>query len=110
MLKNAYFLEKLKNCFSVTSAYYYSFVMFISRGKCVLLPSKKNKILRNYSKICSVFASTAAFSPIFTSNSVLFVDSGCKNMSCPRVQGTLATPLLPTCAKCPLPQVRADAL
>jgi len=28
----------------VTSAYYYSFVEFISSTKCVLLPSKENKI------------------------------------------------------------------
>jgi len=29
----------------------------------------------------------------FTSNSVAFVDRGRKNISCPRAQGTLATPL-----------------
>jgi len=29
----------------VTSAYYYSFIKLISRGKCILLPSKKNKII-----------------------------------------------------------------
>jgi len=31
-----------------------------------------------------------------TSNSVIFVDGGRKNISCPRAQGTLATPLLNT--------------
>jgi len=30
----------------------------------------------------------------FILNSVIFVDEGRKNISCPRVQGTLATPLL----------------
>jgi len=30
----------------------------------------------------------------FTSNSVVFVDEVRKNISCPRAQGTLATPLL----------------
>jgi len=55
MLKNAYFLEKTAKLFSasgapppdlriVTSSYYYSFIKFISRGKCILLPLKKNKI------------------------------------------------------------------
>jgi len=62
MLKNAYFLEKtVKNRLSVgapppnprllpesvpvvTSAYYYSFVDFVLSLKCVLLPSKNNKI------------------------------------------------------------------
>jgi len=29
----------------------------------------------------------------FTSNSEVFVDRGCKNISCSRAQGTLATPL-----------------
>jgi len=32
-------------------------------------------------------------SNFFTSNSVVFVDRGGKNISCPRVQDTLATPL-----------------
>jgi len=45
---------------------------------------KKN----NYSK-WSAFAFTEAFPPIFTSNSVVFVDDGRKNVSCPRAQGTL---------------------
>jgi len=34
------------------------------------------------------------FAPIFfTSKSIVFVDGGRKNISCPRAKGTLATPL-----------------
>jgi len=39
------------------------------------------------------FASSALLHLFFTSNSVVFVDGGCKNISCPMAQGTLATPL-----------------
>jgi len=49
---------------------------------------KKN----SYSK-CSVFASSVLLYLFLTSNSVVFVDGGRKNISCPRAQGTLATPL-----------------
>jgi len=41
--------------------------------------------------------STSAFAFLhlfFTSNSVVFVNGGRKNVSCPRAQGTLATPLV----------------
>jgi len=48
--------------------------------------------LNNYSK-CSVFASFSVLRPFFTSNLVVFVDRGRKVIPCPRVQGTLATPL-----------------
>jgi len=39
------------------------------------------------------FASSALLQLFFNSNSVSFVEGGCKNISCPRAQGTLATPL-----------------
>jgi len=42
----------------VTSAYYYSFVEFISSAKSVYFPHKKNKITTVKFK-CSVFASSA---------------------------------------------------
>jgi len=37
------------------------------------------------------FASSALLHPFFTSNFVVFVDRGRKNISCPRAQGILAT-------------------
>jgi len=47
----------------------------------------------NYSK-CSVFASSALLHLFFLNlNSVSFVEGGRKNISYPRAQGTLATPL-----------------
>jgi len=46
----------------------------------------------NYYK-CSAFASFALLHLFFNSNSVSFVEGGHKNISCPRAQGTLATPL-----------------
>jgi len=46
----------------------------------------------NYSK-CSAFASFAIFAPIFTLNSVVFVDRERKNIFFSRAHGTLATPL-----------------
>jgi len=46
----------------------------------------------------SHFASSKFLHLFFTSNSVVFVDWGLKNVSCPRVQGTLATPLLIRCS------------
>jgi len=109
MLKNAYFLEKdVKNRLSVggsapespfafggwglrspppdprvvTPAYYYNFVKFISNTKFGLLPSKRTN-----------FASSKFLQLFFISNSVVFVDKGRKNISWPRAQGTLATPL-----------------
>jgi len=42
---------------------------------------------------CSAFTSSAAFALIFHFK-LVFVDGGRKNISCPRAQGTLATPLL----------------
>jgi len=46
----------------------------------------------NYSKY-SAFASSALLHLFFNSNSVSFAEEGRKNISCPRAQGTLATPL-----------------
>jgi len=48
----------------------------------------------SYSK-CSTIASSALFHLFFNSNFVSFVEGGRKNISCPRAQGTLATPLAP---------------
>jgi len=39
------------------------------------------------------FTSSSLLHLFFTSNSVVFVDKGRKSISCPRAQGTLATPL-----------------
>jgi len=46
----------------------------------------------NYSK-CSAFASSALLHLFFNTNFVSFVEGGRKNISCPKAQGTLATPL-----------------
>jgi len=56
------------------------------------IPLKKEP--SNYSKY-SAFASFALLHLFFNSNSVNFVEGGGrrKNISCPRAQGTLATPL-----------------
>jgi len=48
---------------------------------------------QNYYSKCFVFASSALLHLFFTSNSVVFIDRGRKNISCPRAQDTLATPL-----------------
>jgi len=57
------------------------------------IPLKKKP--SNYNK-CSAFASYALLHLSFNSNSVNFIEGGRKNISCPRAQGTLATPLTPT--------------
>jgi len=54
------------------------------------IPLKKET--RNCSK-CSAFASSVLLHLYFNLNSVIFVEGGRKNISCPRAQGTLATPL-----------------
>jgi len=94
MLKNACFLEKIvKNRLCVGGsapepplppdprivilAYYYNFVKFIFSTKCSLLSLSKEQFLQLF----------------FTSNSIVFVDRGRKNIFCPRAQDTLATPL-----------------
>jgi len=40
---------------------------------------------------CSSFSSFTLLHLFFTSNTVIFVDVGGRNISCPRAQGTLAT-------------------
>jgi len=45
-------------------------------------------------KVLSAFASFALLHLFFNSNSVTFVEGGRKNISCPRAQGTLVTPLV----------------
>jgi len=57
----------------------------------LFVPFKKEP--SNYSK-CSAFAPFAVLHLFFNSNSVSFVNGGRKNISCPRAQGTLATPLV----------------
>jgi len=54
----------------------------------IILKKEQN----NYSK-CFAFVSSALFIYFLTSNSVLFIDKGRKNISCPGAQGTLPTPL-----------------
>jgi len=51
------------------------------------------KQISNYCK-CSAFASSALLHLSFYSNPVSFVEGERKNISCPRAQGTLATPLV----------------
>jgi len=97
MLKNAFFskirlsaptIPRLPQTPRVVIfAYYYSIVEM----RFITFKKEQN----NYSK-CSVFASSALFHLVFISNSILFVDRGLKNISCPRAQGTLATPLFVT--------------
>jgi len=61
----------------ITPAYNCNSVGFINSAKCVLLPSKKNKVnilLLLLLKLSHLF---------FISNSVVFVDWGRKNISCP---------------------------
>jgi len=50
-------------------------------------------ILTKQLQLCSTFASSALLRLFFTSNSAVFDEEGCKNISCPRAQGTLATSL-----------------
>jgi len=71
----------------VTLTYYYNFVEFVSSDKCVLLPSKKNKIAREM--FCLCFFCT--FAPKF--HLVVFVDWGRKNILVPgrRVTQLFAT-------------------
>jgi len=72
------------------SAYYYNVIEFDFSVK-IRFSSLKNGP-NNY-RICSTFASSAVLHLFFTSNSVDFVDGGRKNVSYPRAQGILATPL-----------------
>jgi len=101
MLKNAYFLEKTIKIVSssgdpppdprvVTPVYYCNFVEFISSGKCILFRSKKKQVTT--ANVLPLLLSHF-FTYFFYSNSVSFVEEGHKNISCPRSQGTLATPL-----------------
>jgi len=77
----------------VTPACYCNFGEFASCAKCVLLFSKRNKV----TTVNALFLLLPHFLHLFfTSNSVVLLTRGaCKNISCPKVQGTLATPLLP---------------
>jgi len=54
------------------------------------IPLKKEP--SNYNK-CSAFASSALLHLSFNLNSVSFIEGGRKNISCLRVEGTLAMPL-----------------
>jgi len=66
------------------------FVEFVSSAKCVLFRSKKNQVT-TANILLLLFPSLLHH--FFNSNSVSFVERGRKNISCPRAQGTLATPL-----------------
>jgi len=116
MLKNEYFLEKtVKNCLSVgpapepsfasggwwlrsqTPAFLLSLIVTALSSTFLALnmfysPQKEQNC---YSK-CSVFVSSILLHLFFISNSVIFIERGRKYISCPRAQGTLATPLLLT--------------
>jgi len=75
----------------VTPTNYYYFDVFNS--KCVSLPSKDNKITPVH-HTCSAFTCSALLHLFFSSNSAVFMTRGRKNISCPRAQCTLATPLI----------------
>jgi len=112
MLKNTYFYEKCKNRLGVggfdpetplasgvwgqspqTSTLLLQPIVTTLSSSFLALNAfyylKKNN---NCSK-CSAFASFALLHLFFTSNSVVFVDRGRKNVSCSRAQSKLATPL-----------------
>jgi len=78
----------------VTPTYCYNYVEFVFGAKCVLLRLKKhnsytvNVLLLLLPHFCTLL-----------SYSVVFVDGWSKNISCPRAQGTLATPLFNDQAK-----------
>jgi len=94
MLKNAYFLEKdVKNRFSVGSSAprpprcYSRLLLQLCQSSFLALKAVY------YLQQRINFASSKFLQLFFTSNSVVFVGRGRKNISCPRAQGTLATPL-----------------
>jgi len=74
----------------VTPAYYYNFVGFVSSAKCILFSSKKKQVTT--ANILPLLL--PHFAPIFSFKLCKFCWRGYKNISCPRAQGTLATPLL----------------
>jgi len=88
---NPHFLRRLGSSPSdsrdVIPAYYYNFVEFVSSAKCI------QKRTKNYSK-CSAFACSVLLHVSFNLNSVSFVEGGHKNISRPRAQDILATPLV----------------
>jgi len=110
MLKNAYFFGKnCKNCHSVRwsaleptfvsgnwgsasrpprwiPAYYYNFIEFV-----FIANMRFN--LQKWTKLTHSSVLLLLLQHFFTSNSIVFVERGRKNISCPRAQGTLATPL-----------------
>jgi len=97
MLKNAYFLKKdVKNRLSVGGS-----------APALLLPPTITTMSSSFLALIAVyylqnrtnFASSKFLQLFFTSNSVAFVDRERKNISCPRAQGTLATPLNDTKSK-----------
>jgi len=123
MLKNAYFLEKYcKNCLSLGGSA--PETPFASNGwglhsqtpvsllsptittlsslclafKCVLLFSKKDKI----TPVHVLILLFRTFAPIFCFKLCRFYDGGRKNISCPRAQGALVTPL---CRRLLLPRI-----
>jgi len=109
-LKNAYFLKQ--NRFSVegsasessfasvdwrlrsrivTPTYYYNFVEFVSTSvlNAFHYPKKVSAVNGLFLLLLHILHL------FFTSNSVVFVDGMRNSISCPRAQGTLATPLTP---------------
>jgi len=82
----------------ITPAYYCKSAEFISSTKWILLPSRKNKITAVNVLLLLLLSLSHLF---FISNSVVFVDGGHKNVSCPRSQNILATPLLKQSGKWP---------
>jgi len=92
MLKNAYFFEDVKNRFNIGGS--------VSELP-LLLPPTITTLSSSFLTLNAVyylqkrakFASSKFIQLFFTSNSVVFVGRGRKNISCPKAQGTLATPL-----------------
>jgi len=69
--------------------YYFCLLLQVCRVHFLrLLSSKENKI-----SMIFCFCFFRSFRTYFSFRTVVFVDGGRKNISCPRAQGTLATPL-----------------
>jgi len=88
------FLRRLSGSTPRPTRYYSCLLLqdveFISSTKCILFPSKKNKITVNVLLLLLLQLSHL----FFISNCLVFIDGGHKNISCPRTQDILATPLL----------------
>jgi len=102
MLKNAFFLEKdVKNRLKRQEIRPLTPVGLQRKPPALLLPPTMTTLSSSFLALNAVyylqkrtnFVSSKFLQLFFTSNSVVFVDRGRKNISCSRAKGTLATPL-----------------